>query len=98
MEIEKGNRNRIPLIYMELYGEKCSPALESKPMSDIKYNNMYEICNILWLMNKMKFLCACVDFNINTIYSALHTLTYLYMIRQHSGDMVTEYFDLFKAT
>ena len=45
-------------------------------MSDIKYKGMADIYNIFWLMNKMKFLRAGVDYHINKYYSDFHTLKY----------------------
>ena len=57
---------------------------------------MAENYNIVWLMNKLKFLCAGVDSHIYKFYSAFHTLKDFYMIRQQSGDTVTKYFDRFK--
>ena len=45
-------------------------------MSDIKYENMAENYNIVWLMNKLKLLCSGVDSNINKIYTKFHTLKY----------------------
>ena len=58
-------------------------------MSNIKYENIDEIYNIVWLMNNLKLLCAVVDSHINKIYYDFHTLKDFYMIRQHSGKTMT---------
>ena len=66
-------------------------------MSDTNYEDKTKNYNIVWIMNKLKLLCASADSNINKIYSAFHTLTDFYMIRQHSGETVTKYFNRFKS-
>ena len=65
-------------------------------MSKTQYENMAEIYNIVWLMNKLKLLCAGVDSHINKFYSAFYTLQAFNEIRQQSDEMVTKYFECFK--
>ena len=65
-------------------------------MSNDIYEDMDENYNIFWLMNKLKLLCAGVDYHINKFYSKFHTLKVFYMICQHSGETVTEHFDRFE--
>ena len=71
--------------------------LKSEAMRNVKYKNMVETYNFVWLMNKLKLLCAAVDSHINKIQSTFHTIKKFYLIRKHSGKMVTKYFDRFKA-
>ena len=66
-------------------------------MRDTKYEDIDNKYNIVWLMNELKLLCAGVDSHINKFYPAFHTLKDFYMIRQHSGDTVMNYFDRFKS-
>ena len=48
-------------------------------------------------MNKLKFLCECVESHINKFYSNFHALKALYMIHQQSGETVTNYLDFLKV-
>ena len=64
-------------------------------MRDTRYEDMDEIYNIFWLINKMKILCMGVDSHINKCYSSFHTLKDFYMTHQQSGETVTNYFDRF---
>ena len=73
-------------------------AIQSEAMIDTKYEEMAEIYNIFWLMNKLKFLCVGVDSHINNFYSKFHTLKGFYMILQQGGETVTKYFDCFKPS
>ena len=73
-------------------------ALQAEATSDTKYEDMAEIYNIVWLINKLKFLRAGVDSHINKIYSTFHNLKDFYMIHQNSGDTVTNYSDHFKSS
>ena len=66
-------------------------------MTNIEYEEMAGIYNIVWLMNKLKLLCAGVDSHIKKIYPAFHTLKDFYMIIQQGGETVTKYFDCFKS-
>ena len=83
---------------IKLYGiiwGKCSHALQSEAMINTKYEDMPDKYKCFWLMNKLKLLCAVVDSYINKCYSAFNTLKDFYMICQHIGETVTNYFDRF---
>ena len=71
-------------------------ALQSEATRNTEYEERAETYNIVWLMDKLKFLCEGVDYHINKFYSAFHTLKAFYMILQQSGETVTKYFDRFK--
>ena len=68
-QTECGNRKRqSQQNIVKLYGilwVQCSQALHSESMRDTKYEDVAEIYNIVWIMNKLKFLCAGVDSHIN---------------------------------
>ena len=74
---------------------QCLHYLQSEAMRDTKYEEISDIYNIVWTMNKMKLLCADVDCHMNKFYAAFHTLKDFYTIRQESGETVTKYFDRF---
>ena len=67
-QTECGNRKRqSQQNIVKLYGilwVQCSQALHSESMRDTKYEDVAEIYNIVWIMNKLKFLCAGVDSHI----------------------------------
>ena len=94
-KIKRQLKHNIVRIYGNVWG-KCSPALQSESTSNIRYKDMAEILNIVWIMNKLKLICAGFDYHINKIYSTFHTLKSFYMMRQQSGETVTKYFDRFK--
>ena len=50
------------------------PALQSEAMRYIKYEDMADIYNVFWFIDKPEYLCADVDSHINKMYSAFHNL------------------------
>ena len=78
-----------------ILGGQCSHTLQSEAMSDTKFEDVDENYDILWLVDKLKLLCAGVDSYICIVYYEFHTLKDFYTIHQQSGEMVTKYFDFF---
>ena len=67
---KKFNRN-IPLLsHTALYGENVHLPYSVKPRAMSIYKKMNETYNVVWLTNKLKFLCSGVDSHINKFYSA----------------------------
>ena len=58
---------------------------------------MAEKYEIVWIIIRLKLLCAGVDSHINKFYSEFHTLKAFCMIHQQSGATVRKYFDRFKS-
>ena len=56
---------------------------------------MAENYEIVWIIIRLKLLCAGVDSHINKFYSEFHTLKAFYMIHQQSGATERKYFDRF---
>ena len=80
IEKENSNCNKTVFSYMELYGGNFPPDLHSESKSNVMYKDMTGIYNIVCLMDKLKLLCAGVEYHVNTFYSDLHTLKNFYII------------------
>ena len=83
-------------LFGTIWGQ-CLPALQSEVIGDEDYKTKSKDFDCVWLLEKLKKLCAGIDTNSNTYVATYSSLKSFYLLKQKEGEMVESYHKTFKA-